>query len=120
MSGNAAPERVPAHTPEGDATQAPADPHGAPSAHDGRRALAPHGPAVGVRLTPVPPSCLWRAAVRGLRLSTSRLRLPTMDRMGSIGTERREVEFEPLPDRPLPEPEPVREPATPAVEPERT
>jgi hypothetical protein len=43
-----------------------------------------------------------------------------MDRMGNIGTERREVEFEPLPDRPLPEPEPVREPATPAVEPERT
>ena len=40
--------------------------------------------------------------------------------MGNIGTERREVEFEPLPDRSVPEPEPVREPAPPAVTPERT
>lgn len=36
--------------------------------------------------------------------------------MGDIGTERREVEFEPLPDEPAPEPR--REPA-PAPEPER-
>jgi hypothetical protein len=36
--------------------------------------------------------------------------------MGGIGTERREVEFEPLPDEPLVEPEPALEPA-PAEEP---
>ena len=31
--------------------------------------------------------------------------------MGGIGTERREVEFEPLPDEGAPEPAPVTEPA---------
>nr|CAA9315571.1 MAG: hypothetical protein AVDCRST_MAG46-471 [uncultured Nocardioidaceae bacterium] len=35
--------------------------------------------------------------------------------MGDIGTERREVEFEPLPDRPVPEPLTV--PAEPAPAP---
>lgn len=35
--------------------------------------------------------------------------------MGNIGTERREVEFEPLPDS---TPEPVRRPAEPRPEPE--
>jgi len=41
-----------------------------------------------------------------------------MERMGGIGEERREVEFEPLPDdapatapAPVPEPQPAREPA---------
>jgi len=40
--------------------------------------------------------------------------------MGDIGTERREVEFEPLPEDPLPEPRPVREPAAPLPAPDRT
>jgi hypothetical protein len=33
--------------------------------------------------------------------------------MGNIGTERREVEFEPLPDEPVVEPAPETEPAPP-------
>jgi hypothetical protein len=38
--------------------------------------------------------------------------------MGDIGTERREVEFEPLPDEPVREPSPHREPVrTPAPDP---
>lgn len=40
--------------------------------------------------------------------------------MGNIGTERREVEFEPLPDEPAPEPDRQAEPATPAPAPART
>jgi hypothetical protein len=38
--------------------------------------------------------------------------------MGDIGTERREVEFEPLLEKPRPEP--AYSPAPPAVEPSRT
>ena len=44
--------------------------------------------------------------------------------MGDIGTERREVEFEPLTDQPVTEParqpEPVRPPARPTPDPART
>jgi hypothetical protein len=42
--------------------------------------------------------------------------------MGDIGTERREVEFEPLPEEPAPSPgrEPAPSPAPPAAEPSRT
>ena len=42
--------------------------------------------------------------------------------MGDIGTERREVEFEPLPEesRPSPDREPASSPAPPAPEPSRT
>ena len=37
--------------------------------------------------------------------------------MGGIGTERREVEFEPLPDTPVPEPAPQPAAPEPASEP---
>jgi hypothetical protein len=37
--------------------------------------------------------------------------------MGNIGTERREVEFEPLPAEPAPEPRRETEPATPTQAP---
>lgn len=37
--------------------------------------------------------------------------------MGNIGTERREVVFEPLPEEPLVEPAPQAEPASPSPEP---
>jgi hypothetical protein len=42
--------------------------------------------------------------------------------MGDIGTERREVEFEPLPEEPVPSPdrEPASSPVPPAAEPSRT
>lgn len=40
--------------------------------------------------------------------------------MGNIGTERREVEFEPLPDEPVPEPVRQTEPAPAAPAPART
>ncbi len=40
--------------------------------------------------------------------------------MGDIGTERREVEFEPLPDDPVTEPLARVEPAAPAPAPART
>lgn len=39
--------------------------------------------------------------------------------MGNIGTERREVEFEPLPDEPMSEPKRQSEPAPPEPEPAR-
>lgn len=39
--------------------------------------------------------------------------------MGGIGTERREVEFEPLPEDPVQEPREQPEPAAPATQPER-
>ena len=39
--------------------------------------------------------------------------------MGDIGIERREVEFEPLPDRPVPEPQREPAPAAPQPEPAR-
>jgi len=61
-------------------------------------------------------------------LSTTVPALPTMEvvggegmAMGDIGTERREVEFEPLPDRPVPEPRHApSEPEPRAPAPERT
>jgi hypothetical protein len=37
--------------------------------------------------------------------------------MGDIGTERREVEFEPLPDEPVREPAPQPEPTAPSPAP---
>ena len=40
--------------------------------------------------------------------------------MGDIGTERREVEFEPLPDQPAPEPRTEPQPEPKAPVPERT
>lgn len=40
--------------------------------------------------------------------------------MGNIGTERREVEFEPLPDEPAVEPSEQPEPAPPPAAPART
>ncbi len=40
--------------------------------------------------------------------------------MGEIGTERREVEFEPLPDEPVIEPVRRTEPAAPPPDPART
>ena len=40
--------------------------------------------------------------------------------MGEIGTERREVEFEPLTDEPVPEPVPQTEPAPSAPAPAGT
>lgn len=39
--------------------------------------------------------------------------------MGGIGTERREVEFEPLPDEPVQEPHEQPAPAAPATQPAR-
>jgi len=40
--------------------------------------------------------------------------------MGQIGTERREVEFEPLPDEAAPQPQPQSEPEPVPTVPERT
>ena len=47
-------------------------------------------------------------------------RVEESETLGDIGTERREVEFEPLPDEPLTEPRRQSEPAPPAQVPAET